>query len=102
MYVLVGALVLIIMIMFGSLVFKTRMIDYLQARGEKTFTECQESMLHEISDAINELKAGRTEETYNILVGLEEELTTDIINSKIDDNFEDLLEKSANESIKKN
>jgi len=102
MWIFVGALVLIIMIMFGSLVFKTRMIDYLQTRGDKAFTECQESMLHEISDAINELKAGRTEETYNILVGLEEELTTDIINSKIDDNFEDLLEKSANESIKKN
>lgn len=45
-------------------------------------TEMQESVVAELNEAINNLKAGRYEEVYNILTNLSDELTTDIIISK--------------------
>ena len=51
---------------------------------EKIMTEMQESVVAELNEAINNLKAGRYEEVYNILTNLSDELTTDIIISKDD------------------
>ena len=48
----------------------------------KAFEEMQESVVNEIGYAINELICGRTEEAYNILVNLKDEITMDIIISK--------------------
>ena len=44
--------------------------------------EQNELVLEQISEAINELKAGRNEQVYNILVDLSDELTIDIITQK--------------------
>lgn len=50
----------------------------------ETAIQNDEATLYEISDAINNLKAGQYEEVYNILVGLSDELTTRIITLKAD------------------
>lgn len=51
-------------------------------KAMKAFEEMQESIVNEIGYAINELICGRTEEAYNILVNLKDEITMDIIISK--------------------
>ena len=50
--------------------------------ADEHFTEMQEATLNEVSDAINNLKAGRYEEVYNILTALADTLTTDIVFAK--------------------
>ena len=52
---------------------------------EKAFEEAQESIVNEIGYALNELICGRTEEAYNILVNLRDELVADLNNSKFDE-----------------
>ena len=47
-------------------------------KAMKAFEEMQESIINEIGYAINELICGRTEEAYNILVNLRDELVTDL------------------------
>ena len=49
---------------------------------DKAYVELQESIVSELSLAINELKAGMHEKVYNRLTDLSDELTTDIIISK--------------------
>ena len=44
----------------------------------QAFEEMQESVVCELGNAINELICGRTEEAYNILVNLRDELVTDL------------------------
>lgn len=51
-------------------------------KAMEAFEEMQESIINEIGYALNELICGRTEEAYNILVNLRDELTVDVINSK--------------------
>lgn len=62
---------------------------------EKKFNEIQESIINEIGYALNELICGRTEEAYNILVNLRDELTVDVINSKDGEEKFDRLIKAA-------
>jgi hypothetical protein len=62
---------------------------------EKKFNEIQESIINEIGYALNELICGRTEEAYNILVNLRDELTIDVINSKDGEEKVDRLIKAA-------
>lgn len=50
--------------------------------ADEHFTKMQESTLSEVSDAINNLKAGRYEEVCNILTALADVLTTDIVFAK--------------------
>ena len=52
---------------------------------EKAFEEAQESIVNEIGYALNELICGRTEEAYNILVNLRDELVAGLNNSKFDE-----------------
>lgn len=47
-------------------------------RAMEAFEEMQESVINEIGYALNELICGRTEEAYNILVNLRDELVTDL------------------------
>lgn len=63
--------------------------------NEKAFEEMQESIINEIGYALNELICGRTEEAYNILVNLRDELTIDVINSKDGKEKVDRLIKAA-------
>lgn len=49
---------------------------------DKAYVELQESIVSELSLAINELKAGMYEAVYNRLTDLSDELVTDIIISK--------------------
>lgn len=64
---------------------------------EKRFERAQESIVNEIGYAINELICGRTEEAYNILVNLKDELVADLNNSK----FDELIKEAGKEYIKK-
>lgn len=64
---------------------------------EKGFEMAQESVVNEIGYAINELICGRTEEAYNILVNLKDELVSDLNNSK----FDELIKEAGKEYIKK-
>ena len=52
---------------------------------DKAFEMAQESIINEIGYALNELICGRTEEAYNILVNLRDELVADLNNSKFDE-----------------
>ena len=52
---------------------------------DKAFEMAQESIINEIGYALNELICGRTEEAYNILVNLRDELVADLTNSKFDE-----------------
>ena len=45
---------------------------------DKAFEMAQESIVNEIGYALNELICGRTEEAYNILVNLRDELVADL------------------------
>ena len=54
-------------------------------KAMKAFEEMQESIVNEVGYAINELICGRTEEAYNILVNLRDELVADLNNSKFDE-----------------
>ena len=54
-------------------------------KAMKVFEEMQESIVNEVGYAINELICGRTEEAYNILVNLRDELVADLNNSKFDE-----------------
>ena len=63
------------------------------------FVECQKSVVNEINFARNELISGRTEEAYNILTNLSEELTTDIRISE--GRFETVLDKACENYAKK-
>jgi hypothetical protein len=47
-------------------------------KAMEAFEEMQESIINEIGYALNELICGRTEEAYNILVNLRDELVTDL------------------------
>ena len=47
-------------------------------KAMEAFEEMQESVINEIGYALNELICGRTEEAYNILVNLRDELVTDL------------------------
>ena len=60
----------------------------------KAFEEMQESVVNEIGYAINELICGRTEEAYNILVNLKDEITVDLINSK-EDKFDEVIKEAG-------
>ena len=60
---------------------------------DKAFEMAQESIINEIGYALNELICGRTEEAYNILVNLRDELVTDLI-------YVDESEKKFDELIK--
>ena len=62
-------------------------------KAMKAFEEMQESIVNEIGYAINELICGRTEEAYNILVNLRDELVADLI-------YVDESEKKFDELIK--
>ena len=62
---------------------------------DKAFEMAQESIINEIGYALNELICGRTEEAYNILVNLRDELTVDLINSKDGEEKVDRLIKAA-------
>ena len=62
---------------------------------DKAFEMAQESIINEIGYAINELICGRTEEAYNILVNLRDEITVDLINSKDGEEKVDRLIKAA-------
>ena len=68
----------------------------------QAFEEMQESVVNEIGYAINELICGRTEEAYNILVNLRDELTVDLINSKDGEEKVDRLIKAAGEKYIEN
>ena len=61
------------------------------------FVECQKSVVNEINSARNELVCGRTEEAYNILTNLSDELATDIRISE--GKFETLLDKACKNYI---
>lgn len=63
------------------------------------FVECQKSVVNEINFARNELISGRTEEAYNILTNLSDELTTDIRISE--GRFETVLDKACENYAKK-
>lgn len=63
------------------------------------FVECQKSVVNEINSARNELVCGRTEEAYNILTNLSDELTTDIRISE--GKFEAVLDKACKNYAKK-
>lgn len=63
------------------------------------FVECQKSVVNEINFARNELISGRTEEAYNILTNLSDELTTDIRISE--SKFESVLDKACKNYAKK-
>lgn len=63
--------------------------------NDKAFEMAQESIINEIGYALNELICGRTEEAYNILVNLRDELTVDVINSKDGEEKFDRLIKAA-------
>ena len=62
-------------------------------KAMEAFEEMQESIVNEIGYAINELICGRTEEAYNILVNLKDELVADLI-------YVDESEKKFDELIK--
>jgi hypothetical protein len=62
---------------------------------DKAFEMAKESIINEIGYALNELICGRTEEAYNILVNLRDELTVDLINSKDGEEKVDRLIKAA-------
>ena len=64
------------------------------------FVECQKSVVNEINSARNELVCGRTEEAYNILTNLSDELATDIRISE--GKFKTLLDKACKNYIDKN
>lgn len=49
---------------------------------EESFLAIEESILSELSDSINNLKAGRYEEVYNILTSLSDVVTADVVFSK--------------------
>ena len=55
------------------------------------FAECQKSIVGELNVMIDELIAGRTEEVYNRLVNLRDELVGDLLIGS-DNKFEDALE----------
>ena len=63
------------------------------------FVECQKSVVNEINSARNELVCGRTEEAYNILTNLSDELTTDIRISE--GKFEIVVSKACKNYAKK-
>lgn len=63
------------------------------------FVECQKSVVNEINFARNEMISGRTEEAYNILTNLSDELTTDIRISE--SKFEAVLDKACKNYAKK-
>ena len=71
-------------------------------KAMKAFEEMQESIVNEIGYAINELICGRTEEAYNILVNLRDEITVDLINSKDGEEKVDRLIKAAGEKYIEN
>ena len=48
----------------------------------ESFTEAQESIIHELNYALDELVAGRQEEAFNSLRNLRDELVTDVIISR--------------------
>ena len=62
-------------------------------KAMEAFEEMQESIINEIGYALNELICGRTEEAYNILVNLKDELVADLI-------YVDESEKKFDELIK--
>lgn len=64
-------------------------------KAMEAFEEMQESIINEIGYALNELICGRTEDAYNILVNLRDELTIDVINSKDGEEKVDRLIKAA-------
>lgn len=64
-------------------------------KAMEAFEEMQERIINEIGYALNELICGRTEEAYNILVNLRDELTIDVINSKDGEEKVDRLIKAA-------
>lgn len=53
-----------------------------------------ETFLSELNEAINNLKAGRYEEVYNILVNLSDELCLDIVKNKVENRFNDETKKN--------
>lgn len=63
------------------------------------FVECQKSVVNEINFARNELISGRTEEAYNILTNLSDELMADIRISE--GKFEAVLDKACKNYAKK-
>ena len=63
------------------------------------FVECQKSVVNKINSSRNELVCGRTEEAYNILTNLSDELTTDIRISE--GKFEIVLSKACKNYAKK-
>ena len=48
----------------------------------ESFTEAQESVIHELNYALAELTAGRQEEAFNSIRNLRDELVTDVIISR--------------------
>lgn len=64
-------------------------------KAMEAFEEMQESIINEIGYALNELICGRTEEAYNILVNLRDEITVDLINSKDGEEKVERLIKAA-------
>ena len=71
----------------------------MMQRAVDAFVECQKSVVNEINLARNELVCGRTEEAYNILTNLSDELTTDIRISE--GKFEAVLDRACKNYAKK-
>ena len=63
---------------------------------EKKFNEIQESIINEIGYALNELICGRTEEAYNILINLRDELVADLIYvEESEKKFDELIKEAG-------